>query len=52
MYTLLDLKWITKRTYHIAEGTLLNLRWQPGQETSLGDNGYMHIYGRVPLLST
>ena len=26
----------------IAEGTLLNITWQPGQEGSLGENGYMY----------
>ena len=35
-----------------AQGTLLNVTWQPGWEGSLGENGYMYIYGWVPLLST
>ena len=26
--------------------------WQPGWEESLGENGYMHMYTWVPLLST
>ena len=30
MYTLLCLKWITNRTYCIAQGTLLNVLWQSG----------------------
>ena len=46
MYTLLYLKWITVvRTYCIAQGTLLNVIWQPRWEGRLGENGYMHIYG-------
>ena len=36
----------------IAHGTLLNVMWQPGWEGSLGENGYMHMYGRVPSLFT
>ena len=31
-YTLLYLKWITNRSYCIAQGTLLNVVWQPGWE--------------------
>ena len=42
MYTLL---YLTTRTYCIAQGTLLNVTWQPGWEGSLGDNGYMYMYG-------
>ena len=42
MYTLLYLKWIT---YCIAQGTLLNVMWQPGWEQGLGENGYMHMHG-------
>ena len=26
--------------------------WQSGWEGSLGENGYMHMYAWVPLLST
>ena len=26
----------------IAQGALLNIMWQPGQEGSLGENGYMY----------
>ena len=44
MYTLLYLKWIT-RIYCIAQGTLLNIMWQPGWEGSLGENGYISVYG-------
>ena len=29
----------------IAQGTLLNVMWQPGwEEGSLGENGYMYVY--------
>ena len=28
-----------------AQGTLLNVKWQPGWEGSLGENGYVYIYG-------
>ena len=34
----------------IAQGTLLNVMWQPGWEGSLGENGYMCMYGLVTLL--
>ena len=36
----------------MAHGTLLNAMWQPGQEECLVGNGYMHMYGCVPSLST
>ena len=29
----------------MAQGTLLNIMWQPGWEGSLGENGYMYMYG-------
>ena len=35
-----------------AQRTLLNVKWQPGWEGSLGENGCVYIYGWVPLLST
>ena len=41
---MLYLKWLTNRSYRIAQGTLLNVIWQPGWEGSLGENGYMHMY--------
>ena len=42
MYTLLYLKWITKKNpLYIAHGTLLNVMWQLGWEGSLGESGYM-----------
>ena len=49
MYTLLCLKWITKTCY-IAHGTLLSVMCQPECEGSLGENGYMYMYGQLPLL--
>ena len=32
-----------------ADEILLNVMWQPGWEGSLGENEYMHMYGRVPF---
>ena len=43
MSKLLYFKWIT-RTFCIAQGTLLDVMWQPGWEGSLGKNGYMYMY--------
>ena len=43
MYTLLYLKWTTM-SYCTAQGTLLNVMWQPGCERSFGENRYMHRY--------
>ena len=48
-YTLLYLKWITNKDLHMK---LLNVMWQPGWEGSLGENGYVHMYGRIPFLFT
>ena len=45
MYTLLYFKLIAKRTYCIAQETLLNVMWQPGWEGNLGKKGYMYMYG-------
>jgi len=44
-YTLLYLKWITKKDHCRAQGTLLNVMWQSGWEGSLGGNGYLYMYG-------
>ena len=44
-YTLLLLKWITIKDLHVPQGTLLNVLGQPGWEGSLGENGYMYMYG-------
>ena len=43
MYTLLYFKWITN--YYITAGALLNAMGQPGREGSLGEHGYMCMYG-------
>ena len=40
------------RTYCTAQGTLLNVMWQPWGEGSLGENGHMYVCGWVPLLFT
>ena len=45
MYTLLYLQWITKKAYCIAQGTLLNVTWQPGWAGSLEEKGYVYVYG-------
>ena len=37
------------RTDYIAQGTLLNFVWQLKWEKSLGENGYMYMYGQVPF---
>ena len=50
MYILLILKWITN--FGIAQGTLLNVVWQPGWEGSLGKSGHMDMCGSVPSLFT
>ena len=42
---------LATRSYCLAQG-ILNVTWQPGWEGSLGKNGYMYVYGWVPLLST
>ena len=57
MYTPLYFRWIKypvyfTRSYSIAHATLLNIMWRPGWEESLGENGYMYMYGYIPLLST
>ena len=45
MYTLVYFKWIINRVQlYIAQGTLLNVMWQPGWEGSLGENGNMYMY--------
>ena len=45
MCTLLYLKWILTRSYCIAHGTLLSVMWWARWEESLGENGYMYLYG-------
>ena len=44
-YTLLYFKWVTNKDHYRAQGTLFNVMWQPGWEGSLGENGYMYMYG-------
>ena len=44
-YTLLYFKWVSNKDHCTTQGTLLNIMWQPGWERSLGENGYMHMYG-------
>ena len=34
-----------KGSTNIAHGSLLNVMCQPGWEGSLGENGYMYMYG-------
>ena len=50
MFTLLYSKWITNKdllhnTVDRAQGILQNVMLQPGWDRSLGENGYMYIYG-------
>ena len=45
IYTLLYLKPIINKNLLIAYGTLFNVMWHPGWEESLGENGYMYMYG-------
>ena len=44
MYILLYLNRSPTRTCRTAQGTLLDVMWQPGWEGSLGENGYMYIH--------
>ena len=53
MYTLLCLKWITNKDLLNSTGnSLLSVMGPAGREGSLGENGYMYMYGWVPSLST
>ena len=46
VYALLYLKWITyEDLLYIAQGSLPSVTWQPGWEGSLGESGYVHMYG-------
>ena len=45
VYTLLYLKWMTNKDLLYTHGTLLSIMWQPGEEGSLGQNGYTYMYG-------
>ena len=42
----------TMDRYCIAQGTLLNVMWQPGWEGSFWEGGYTCMYDWVPLLAT
>ena len=44
-YTLLYFKWVTNKDHYMAQGTLLNIMWQPGWEGNLRENGYVYVYG-------
>ena len=35
---------ITKRTYYVAQRTLLSALWQPEQEGNAKKRGYMYTY--------
>ena len=45
MDRLLYVKQITNKSCWAAQETLLNVMWQPGWEGSLGEDGYLYIYG-------
>ena len=46
MYTLLYFKWTAnKDLLYREQGTPLNVMWQIGCEGSLGENGYVKMYG-------
>ena len=44
LYTLLGLKWATNKDLLPSTGLLFTM-WQPGWEGSLGEKGYMSMYG-------
>ena len=35
---------MTNKDLLVAQGTLLNVMWQPGWEGSLGENGYVYMH--------
>ena len=43
MYKLLYLKWITNKDLRLAQGTLLNVVWQPGWERSSEENQFNSV---------
>ena len=45
MSTLLYLKWISNKDLLYGTWNLPSVMWQPGWEGSLGENGYMGMYG-------
>ena len=50
MYTLLYLKWITNKDLLYSTGNSTQCYVAAWWEGNLGENGYMYIYGWVPLL--
>ena len=45
IYTLLYLKWINSKDLLYSTLNSVQIMWQPGWEGSLGENGYMSMYG-------
>ena len=45
IYTLLYLKWINNKDLLYSTLNSVQIMWQPGWEGSLGENGYMYVYG-------
>ena len=45
IYTLLYLKWIINKDLLYSTQNSAQIMWQPGWEGSLGENGYMYMYG-------
>ena len=52
VYTLLYLKWITNKDLLYSTGNSAQCYVAAWMERSLGENGYMYMFGRVPLLFT
>ena len=51
MYTLLYLKWTTSKVLLHSTENSVNAVWQSEWEGTWGENGYMYMYGWVPLLA-
>ena len=45
MYTLLHLKRVTNYVLLYSTGNSLSVMWQPESKESLGENGYLDMYG-------
>ena len=45
VHTGLRLKWVTNQGALKVQAALLKVTWQTGREGSLGENGYMYMYG-------
>ena len=52
MYTLLYLKHMNNKDLLYSTWNSAHVMWQAGWEGSLGENGYMCMYGQVPSLFT